>query len=162
MSLEKSITENVTVCSICCNALQLGPAIAAVVIGFQYDENSPCNIRSTADLTLKWFLITAGLIQIGWTFFLCIASLIAAICCSDLSRRKYGEWIFEMFTCPPLSFTFIWAIIGLYIYDQNLNDQCQNEAIGQILLGWSIIQIIFAAPALCIMCTHIFKYRSDY
>lgn len=161
MSLERTITENASACSICCNILQLGPAIAAVVIGFEYDKDSPCNITSAADISLKWFLITAGLIQIGWTFFLCIASIIAAICCSDLNRRKYGEWMFEIFTCPPLSFSFIWAIIGLYIYDQKLNQTCQNESIGQILLAWSIIQIICAAPALCIMCVHIFKFKND-
>ena len=97
------------------------------------------------------------LFKLDGFFFACIATLIGGLCCSDLTRNRFIPYTFEIFTCPPLSFSFIWAVIGLVIYNEELSDECQHEPIGQMLLAWSIIQVICAGPALCIMCCNIFK-----
>ena len=151
MSLERAGTENAPACSMCCNIISLGSGIAALVIGLQYDSSSACNDDTKYFIDLKDYLLIAGGVVISWNVLSCILTCIGAICLSDLSRNKYAPWMFAIFTCPSLTFSFAWSVIGLYIYSNEMSDQCQNAPIGQMILAWAIIQILCSGPAMCIM-----------
>ena len=139
-----------------CSILTLGPAIAALVIGLEYDENSICNDRMDYIIELDDYLIIAGGVSIGWSLFACLVLCCGAMCCSDLTRTKFQSLIFILFSCPILIWSFIWSIFGLFIYDKQMSIQCQQEPIGQMICAWCIIQIVFIFAAICVMGCPVF------
>ena len=49
-------------------------------------------------------------------------------------------------------FHLIWAGIGLYIYNDQMNSSCKQESIGKMILAWCIIQYCGIGLALCCLC----------
>ena len=67
--------ENQQTFAVGCSCMILGPAIAALVIGLEYNENSICNDRNGYIIDLNNYLIIAGSVSIGWSLFSCIVVL---------------------------------------------------------------------------------------
>eukprot|EP01083_Nonionella_stella_P026457 72849_1 len=150
MQQHVQLQDNHQIFGIGCSTLILGPSIAALVIGLQYDSNSTCN-ETDYLMDLKHYLIIAGSVSIIWSLLSCFVVCCGAICCSDFTRNKIESLIFILFSCPMLIWSLVWSIFGLFIYGQQMSTQCQNEPIGQMIVAWCVIQIIFIAAALCII-----------
>ena len=155
MENEARYQENQQQFTLGCSILTLGPAIAALAIGLEYNDDSPCNDRDYL-IDLKDYLVIAGSVSIAWSGFSCIILCCAGICCSDLTRNKLQSLTFIIFSCPILIWSFIYSILGLFIYDKQMSTQCQKEPIGQMIAAWSIIQILFIFAAICVMGCPVF------
>ena len=130
--------------------LLLAPSISALVIGMEYDSDSVCDNRDYV-IDIKNFLIVAGGVYIGWTLLFCLFLIIGYFVCVTMDEHEFEMMIASLFACPLLIWSFIWAILGLCIYDQNMSIQCQQQPIGQMILAWSIIQISFITLGCCCM-----------
>ena len=127
----------------------LPPAIAAVIIASQYDPSiSPCGIDSNSyTIDLVTFLNVAGYLQIAYG-----ALHLLLLCCSMSASQENKVKINQCLQAPACClflFYLIWAGIGLYIYDNEMSEQCQSEPIAKMILSWSIIQYALVGLALC-------------
>ena len=149
LAANKEFNQQVLAC--CCSIITLGPAIAALIIGLQYDENSICNEKTDYLIDLKMYLILAGGVSFGWVVLSVIIICFSQCCClcRDYNRGKIPYIFSSIFTLPLLIWNFIWAIFGLYMYFEEMSSLCQQEAIGQMLLVWCIIQLLFIGVTLC-------------
>mmetsp|Transcript_2282 Transcript_2282/g.1985 ORF Transcript_2282/g.1985 Transcript_2282/m.1985 type:complete len:212 (-) Transcript_2282:99-734(-) len=131
----------------CCSFFLLPVAIAAVVIANQYPDSSCSSKDGIIDTQL--FLYIAGYIQIGWCAFRLFIN-----CCSYGCNDKEKKECKQCIDCPNCLigiFNLVWAGIGLYIYNNELNEECQNTKIGIMILSWSIIQYAFVLLCICAM-----------
>eukprot|EP01083_Nonionella_stella_P013032 36783_1 len=104
----------------------LAPAIAAVVIAFDYDEkSSPCGNPNDYTINLQYFLWIGGGTQILYgVYYIAVRCVGRATGTSDSCE---GLWL------------LIWAIIGLVMWDNQFSVACQGEPIAQMILAWSVI-----------------------
>ncbi len=139
--------------------IMLSPAVASLVIALQYDKNtSPCNATSfTTDKGffcstgngLKCFLMTAGILQISQFCFGTLLLLIDVF--FEINGVKAGN---RGGGCLGI-FYMVWAIIGVVMYENQMSEECQQEAIGKMVLLWSVIQL-----SLCLFdWIDVFMYR---
>eukprot|EP01083_Nonionella_stella_P014465 40628_1 len=132
----------------------LSPAVASLVIALKYDKNaSSCNgisMFGNSDQSdgLKRFLMIAGitqLIQFGLNTFVLLIIVCFGVNLNENAGNKGSG-------CMGL-FYLSWAIIGLVMYAQQMSPECQQEAIGKMVLAWSVIQLSFIPlVCFCICC----------
>ena len=145
---QRQIKENLQLCFVCCSIVSLGPAIAALVIGLEYEEDSLCNIGGYS-IDIKDYLVIAGSVALGWIIMSCTCTVCAFMCCSDLQRARCQSISYIFCACPILIWSFVWAILGLYIYENEMTEICRNQAIGQMIFAWCIINISFVGISFC-------------
>mmetsp|Transcript_27881 Transcript_27881/g.44203 ORF Transcript_27881/g.44203 Transcript_27881/m.44203 type:complete len:173 (-) Transcript_27881:53-571(-) len=131
--------------------LILAPAIAAVVIGSQYDASTSACAGGSYTIPLVTFLYVAGYVCIGWVSVQCVLQCIAKVLGGDEGAMKCGLALQAPALCF-LVFNLVWAGIGLYIWDNEMSDDCQGEPIGQMILAWSIIQYALIGCICCCVC----------
>eukprot|EP01084_Bolivina_argentea_P228275 385588_1 len=139
---QQQLAENQQTCFVTCSIIAIGPAIAALIVGAEYDESSPCNDGYDYFVDLKSYLLIAGGITLGWTCLSCCISLCGIAYCSDYTRSNTQGAMFAFFSCPILIWSVIWSAIGLYMYYDQLSVICQNQPIGQMIFAWSIINLV--------------------
>eukprot|EP01084_Bolivina_argentea_P222037 375926_1 len=132
-----------------CFCLALAPAIAAVVIASQYNEDSPCALDEyTIDLQL--FLNIAGYLTIAWAgVVICCECVMIAIDSTE-GKLKANQCL-SFPACMFLLFNLAWAGVGLYMYEEEMSPNCQEESIAIMILAWSCIQYCAIGLALCCM-----------
>eukprot|EP01084_Bolivina_argentea_P302514 522162_1 len=140
---------NQQVFAVCCSILTLAPAIAAIIIGLQYDEYSPCNDATNYFIELKMYLLMAGIVSIGWTCLSFIIICISSCCCPNYQRAKCPSMFVAVFSIPLLLWSFLWALFGMYMYFEQMSTVCQNQPIGEMLFAWCVVQLFFVGVALC-------------
>ena len=142
---------NQQVFAVCCSIITLGPAIAALIVGLEYDENSVCNEKTDYFIDLRMYLILAGSVSIAWVIVSClIIGLNQCFClCRDYNRGNVPAIFTSIFALPLLLWNFIWAIFGIYIYFEEMSSLCQHEPIGEMLIVWCLIQAFFVGVTLC-------------
>lgn len=148
---QRKLEENQQFCFVTCSCLALGPAIAALVVGVQYDEASPCNDGTDYTIDLKSYLLIAGGVGLGWIGFSCCMTLCAFWNCSDLHRVRFQSALFMFGSLPVLFWSFIWSIVGFYIVEHEMSDDCAAEPIGAMILAWCTINTIFVGFGLCLI-----------
>eukprot|EP01084_Bolivina_argentea_P072606 131833_1 len=124
----------------------LSPAIAAIVIAASYDEaSSPCGgTEYTRDLDT--FLYIGGGIQLVYGTFALVARMCTIATGHDFSSLGRADG------CEGL-FLLVWAGIGLYMYDNEMSEECQEEPIGQMILAWSVIPFcMIGLYCCCVIC----------
>lgn len=138
-------------CTACCAIVSIAPAIAALIIGAEYDSSSPCNDSDNYTIDLKNYLLIAGGFVVGLMGLFCIVC-----CCSIIFKIKYDGYNLQPFMtivpCWILTFHFAWACIGFNMYASEMSRECQQEPIGQMIFAWSIIMVICTGPALVLSC----------
>lgn len=159
---QQKLEENQQLCFLTCSCLSLGPAIAALVVGSEYDSSSPCNDNNDYTIDLKNYLLIAGGICIGWVGLSCFINICAFWSCSDLQRTRCQSILFLFGSLPILFWCFIWSMVGLSIYEYEMSEECQNEPIGLMILAWCLINIIFVGMGFCLIaclcCTACLDY----
>ena len=128
------------------NCCLFPPAVAALTIASTYNwSTSPCNgTEYTIDPIL--YLKVAGGIQCGY-----VALFVISLCISENFTKALSG-----LTCPLSLFFFIWSVIGLVIYVDQMNPQCQEEDLALMILSFASIDIgvrILACACLtCFIC----------
>eukprot|EP00485_Elphidium_margaritaceum_P009773 CAMPEP_0202704294 /NCGR_PEP_ID=MMETSP1385-20130828/16990_1 /ASSEMBLY_ACC=CAM_ASM_000861 /TAXON_ID=933848 /ORGANISM="Elphidium margaritaceum" /LENGTH=189 /DNA_ID=CAMNT_0049362277 /DNA_START=78 /DNA_END=647 /DNA_ORIENTATION=- len=125
-----------------CCLLPVG--IAAVVIASGYDAStSSCDANASSyTVDLKLFLNVAGYSIIGMTVL---------SCCGAMSKPFFK--LTSSIGLLASMFWFAWSVIGIYMYDNQMSSECQDEPIAKMILSYSIIQIVFTALlAGCVFC----------
>lgn len=143
---------SILTCGAC--TIVLPVAIAALVIANEDNTNSACdNGNFTVGLTT--FLNVAGMLQLvvlSLTICIfCTMSIRWETCCAldcfqgciERGRREMSAVAFCI-----LLFDLIWAVIGLVIYCNEMDSDCQQEAIAIMILSWCIIQMCYV----CCFC----------
>eukprot|EP01084_Bolivina_argentea_P178348 308299_1 len=122
-------------------ACLLSPAaIAAIIIASMSESStSSCDNPGAYAIDLQIFLYVAGCIQIAHAVvYLCI--------------RCFGH-IYNVCMCVGyrslLIFYLVWAGLGLYIYENQMGEECKTDEIGVMILIWSVIQYVFIGPVIC-------------
>jgi len=129
------------------NCCTLPAAIAALIIASQTDwDDSPCNDETAYTIDLINFLYIAGGIQVGFAGLYTLGQ-----CCKAEECLKAMSGSVACLS----AFYFAWAIIGLYMYDQQMSDECKSSDIGIMILSWSVIDIAIRALACCCICFFI-------
>eukprot|EP01083_Nonionella_stella_P028181 77604_1 len=125
----------------------LSPAIAAVVIAFDYNkENSACADGTKYTIDLQEFLWWGGGIQLVYgLFYLVLQCVVILVMKSDARGTGKGD------SCLGL-WLMVWAAIGLYMWDNQFSDACKDERIAQMILAWSIIPFATIALVCCGAC----------
>merc|ERR1712087_360622 len=54
--------------------------------------------------------------------------------------------------CCMFLFNIAWAGVGLYMYEEEMNPDCQDEDIGTMVFAWSLIQYCIIALICCCAC----------
>lgn len=133
----------------------LAPAMVAVVIANEYNaDSSPCGEDEPSGgytIDLDTYLQIAGIITISWVGLVIICSCISRCIGSEENQTKaqfYLLWPAIIF----LLFQLIWAGMGLYIYNNELSEDCQDTNIGKMILAWGIIQYGLIAFVCCCLC----------
>jgi len=123
------------------NCCTLPAAIAALIIASQSDyESSACNDGTTYTVDLVNFLYIAGGIQVGFAGLFIIGQC--------FKQEKCLQSMAGCVACLS-AFYFAWAVIGLYMYDNQMSEECQSTDIALMILSWSIIDIAIRALACC-------------
>eukprot|EP01084_Bolivina_argentea_P102654 183887_1 len=130
----------------------LAPAIASVVIATEYDEStSPCRF-DTYTIGLRYFLLCVGGVHLVH-----FALHTIGICCntcftSSEDRKKYQPCVNAVICCI-LIFDLLMAIIGTIMYTQQMNDLCQTQDIGKMILAWCVVNfVIIGISCCCVTC----------
>ena len=145
----EQIKDKQTEIGACWSCCLLPVAIAAVIIGSQFDiSTSECGNFS---IDLDMFLYIGGGTQIGFTFL-----YFCGLCCKNqCCIACMNGW-----SCCFILCYLIWAGIGFYIYNHEMTTQCRSEPIAAMLLAWSIIQylllIIIIGGSMIYVCCGIF------
>lgn len=137
------------------NFCLLAPAIVAVVIASEYNENAACGTDEpdggyTVDLVA--YLNTAGYITIGWAAFVLTCNCFMRCVCSAENQLKAAQALIAPVFCFIL-FQIAWASVGLYMYDNEFSDGCKDTSIAKMILSWGIIQISLFGLVVCCLCT---------
>ena len=142
---------------ISCGLIILLPvAIACEIIASEYDDISdisPCKEpriegeKYIVDLQ-NFLYIAGGVLLIHFIIHFCIGMFGVALFGDDgkIALEKFlsiGAIGFELFY-------LLWASIGIYIWSNQMNVQCQKEDIGIMIISWSCIQFGLLAIACCI------------
>ena len=142
-------------CVLCSVIISIAPAIAALIVGIQYD-GSLCD-NSDYNLDLNTYLIVGGAVVLATILLSCIIG-----CCMFMFSIHLEDCNAEPLSMVLpfwlVTFNFIWACIGFHIYSSRMSDECQKEAIGQMIFAWSLIQIICAGPAYLLTCCAAIEY----
>mmetsp|Transcript_16395 Transcript_16395/g.14695 ORF Transcript_16395/g.14695 Transcript_16395/m.14695 type:complete len:191 (-) Transcript_16395:451-1023(-) len=125
------------------NCCTLPAAVAALVIASNCDwDNSECNDGTSYTIDPIDFLYVAGGIQVGFAGLYFLGQ-----CCK---AEKCLKSLTSLTMCMSL-FYFIWAIIGLVMYNEQMSSECQSEDIAIMILAWSVIDIAIRGLACCCM-----------
>lgn len=133
----------------CCN-FPIGTA--AVIIAFQYGSTSNACAEKEYLIDLFSYLYVVGciqIIQVGiFSLNSCLHSHMSLQLQLDILKlMMIGSIILNVFY-------IIWAAIGLYIYDVQMSESCQNEPISEMLLASCVFNMInCGAQLLCVGCT---------
>mmetsp|Transcript_44420 Transcript_44420/g.71146 ORF Transcript_44420/g.71146 Transcript_44420/m.71146 type:complete len:202 (+) Transcript_44420:18-623(+) len=123
--------------TVLCEAVCFLPfAIAAIVIAAQYDATTSECANEQLIIDLATFLYVAGFVLVA-EFVLHVLVRCASIKASPLRLAAVSS-LTTCGDCCFVTFHVIWAGIGLYMYIDEMTAGCQQEAIGQMLLAWSI------------------------
>ena len=135
--------------------------IAAIIIGFQYDKDtSPCTDGTEYLIDPQTYLLVAGFVSIGWTVY------VVCIQCGGIIIDKCidgsGKMRIACTSIGVLPFVFcvviwqaVWASLGLYMYANQMNEDCQGSDTGIMILSWGIIAIIGCGCLVCVVCCAI-------
>ena len=134
----------------------LAPAIVAVVIASEYNENAACGTQEPEGgytIDLVTFLNVAGYLAIAWGGFILVCNCFArcAFGNDEEAQLKCQQILLAPALCILL-FNISWASVGLYMYDNEFTDGCKDTSIGKMILAWSIIQIGGIGLVLCCAC----------
>ena len=129
------------------NCCLFPPAIAALTIASTYNWNeSPCNDGTHYTIDPILYLKVAGGIQCGFVGLF----IFSYWCSEDLTKALSG------LTCPISLFYFIWSVIGLVIYVDQMNSECKQEDLSLMILSFASIdigvRILFCACLCCFIC----------
>lgn len=121
----------------------LAPAIACLVIATNYNASgTSCTGSYTVDLVT--FLEVAGGLQIS------IGGL--SLCCGIMSvMMEVPNGCAGGSGCAGL-FYLIWAGIGLYMWCNQMSDDCKEDDIAKMVVAWSAIQYSFIPVICCFVC----------
>lgn len=123
------------------NCCTLPAAIAALIIAGNSDwENSSCNDGTTYTIDPVTFLYVAGGVQVGFAFFY----FLGQYCKQDNCMKSLNG-----LTGALSLFYFIWAIIGLIMYDNQFSDDCKKHNVSLMILAWCIIDIAIRGLICC-------------
>ena len=137
------------------------PAIAAVIIASQYDENNnSCNDGTKYLIHPQTYLYVAGGVQLAMSIIYFFTQIVAFVCFSPAIWESIKFFMSQglcrlISSCYPL-WHLIWACIGIYIYIAEMSENCQNEDIGIMILSWCIIEFIGVCCISCIVMCWIF------
>ena len=117
----------VVTCFTCC---YLPAAIAALIIGSQYNASESACGDSPYLIDLNTYLYVAGGVQFGHLLYIFTLLL-------KNKRAECMKWI-QAFMIIIGLFTFAWAIIGAYLYSGEMKLTCRSEPIGIMMVYYSI------------------------
>ena len=137
----------------------LAPAIASLVIASEYNPStSVCEKSNDNDdisyiINLRDWLIYAGCINLGhFILHTCSAICNACKCSSHVSGGGVSG-----FGCLILLFDFVWSIIGLIMYNQQMSNLCHETDVAKMILSWCIIKLsligLGCCCLTCLLCT---------
>ena len=137
------IEENQQGIGIGLNCCTIPVAIAALVIASNcnWNENA-CNNNTKYTIKPPVFLLIAGGIQVGFAGLY----LLGQLCQQEECLKSLSG-----LTCGISIFYFVWAVIGLDMYVNQFNAECQEEDIAKMVLAWCIIDISMRALICCCM-----------
>ena len=128
--VDKGYSENRIKIQLCQLFCHLPLPIAAILIASQYSQmESVCyDNDKTYFIDLSKFLYIGGISQLVLAPLLLISIFVKG--CPG-------------FICAFINiFLWIWAIIGLIIYCQQMSKECRSEDIGIMILSWSICTLL--------------------
>eukprot|EP01083_Nonionella_stella_P101267 286862_1 len=135
-----------------CMLIMLAPAIAALVIASEHDnETSLCNDGTKYTIDLRAFLYCGGGVQ------LCYSGINLLIQCFTMitGRKALCVWYRNRSKCLGICvsvFILIWAAIGLQMWNNEMSIDCQTEAIGTMILIWSVYVYCLIASVCGVVC----------
>ena len=149
-----------------CQFCMLAPAICAVVIAAEYSDYSPCGDSYTGSelletgpytVDLVTYLQVAGYLTIAWTGLVIFCTCIGKCSSSDESQIKLQQALLAP-ACCFLLFNLAWAAVGLYIWDNEMSQDCQDSHVGSMILAWGVIQYSLMGIVCICLCLAMFCF----
>merc|ERR1719203_1827859 len=135
------------VCTLC---LTMSPAIAALVIASEYDEESNACAADNFTIDLVTFLNVAGGIGVGGgSLAICVACIAMVV---DQEMAASFAKLLKGINSPMGFFLLIWAGYGLDMYIEQMSDACQEEDIGTMVFAWSVMMFCWVGLVCCCVC----------
>eukprot|EP01083_Nonionella_stella_P154205 496582_1 len=132
------------------------PEIACVVIAPKY-ESSVCYENDDGYVVPLglWLYVGGGVplaINLLYLIFCCVYCLFMRVYDRHRVDKLYQETHGKHFCCHCSVFLFhiSWAIIGLYMYANQMAPDCQSDIVGQMVLAFAIINPLQICCALCV------------
>eukprot|EP01083_Nonionella_stella_P139467 425446_1 len=135
-------------------SLALVPSTIALLFAIQYSTSSSSSICE-AEYTISpdlWLFVAGGSSLILAIVYLFV--YIYQMYCSSLTM--YSKILFALsstthqsFQCIMTLFHTIWAIVGLFIYTQQMPYECASSSIGVMILIFSILSLLNTCVAMC-------------
>jgi len=128
-------------------------AIAAIVIAAVNNDGGACSTSFTVDL--ESYLYAAGGVQAGiLVFSFCV--LLMILTQEDVERIKA---LVQLIVGPALCsvlFYFVWGIIGLNMYANQMSGECRHSDLGTMVFAWALIMIIMLGFLCYFICCAAF------
>mmetsp|Transcript_20880 Transcript_20880/g.33304 ORF Transcript_20880/g.33304 Transcript_20880/m.33304 type:complete len:232 (+) Transcript_20880:1755-2450(+) len=158
---EKATKEQVACIATYALLIASAPAIAAVIIGSQYDEaTSACKESKDGEpylLDPQTYLYVAGGVQLGMSGIYFFTQIVAFLCFSETTWMNIKIFMSQglcrcISACYPM-WHLAWACIGIYIYSAEMSKECQQEDVGVMILAWCVIEFVgVCCMSCCIAC----------
>ena len=140
-------------CGICCYFVLIVPLIIGLMISAEYDPTSsscgdPSKYLFPIDL---WLYIACGIpmfilfVYFGMSIYQTFVSYEFYLRIMRFYRSKYHIW----FNILSTVFWSFWGCLGIYIYAAEMTLQCQQTAIGSMILTMSVFELLHGC---CIGC----------
>ena len=149
----------------CCSLLFIIVYAITLGIGIQMNKNtSSCYTDGTDYIVdLRVFLIIAGAIPLGFLFLSLLQIYFSRF---DIDLDCFFGILLAFGACCLLPFILIWSALGLFIYVNQMNSECQHTASGKMILTYGVIGCIIFAPifigTLCVCFKDILSRSSQH
>eukprot|EP01084_Bolivina_argentea_P033448 61866_1 len=143
----------------------LAPEIAAVVIAQQYNASICYENNDMYTIPLGLWLNIGGGIALGITIFYFLFGYIYCLFMSKAIQDKvdnvYMNTYLEHLCCHFCIslFHYAWAIIGIYMYANQMSDECQSDMIGQMVIGFAIVNPLQICCAMCCRFSCVAQFK---
>ena len=141
--------------SLLIGSVTLLPAISSLLITSNYSAED-CSCTRSYSIDLNKFLTVAGGFQLGYEIL-------------SLSCIFFWTWYVDKYQdprvlaircgCAGLCY-LLWAAIGMYMWDQEMDSACRSGPIARMVLAWSILQYALI-PVFGSLCFGVAYYEGN-
>lgn len=159
------------ICYIFCFVLALSPCIVALLFAAEYSNNESslvCNNTNSSYLIgLDSWLYTASILAIMVSLTYIALNAYQTFFSSLLIYKKISGFFLSkshaIFQFLITSFHTTWAIIGIYMYSNQMSKQCQSTDIAAMILVFAILELLnTCCVSCCALCIYTNRERATF